>query len=129
MKNLVKMSCAFFVIFSIAGAALSQTMSEAEYNQYLLKSLKDENIGIRTSAAQLLGERKVQEAVDPLLKMLKSEKHYGARIVAAVALFNIGDQKALPELQKLAKCDKCKSVRTVVASIILKMQTIEIAQK
>jgi HEAT repeat protein len=129
MKNLVKMSCAFFVIFSIAGAALSQTMSEAEYNQYLLKSLKDENIGIRTSAAQLLGERKVQEAVDPLLKMLKSEKHYGARIVAAVALFNIGDQKALPELQKLAKCDKCKSVRTVAACIVLKMQTIEIAQK
>ena len=129
MKNLVKISFAFLVIFLVAGAALSQTMTEAEYNQYLLKSLNDENIGIRTSAAQLLGERKVPEAVDPLIEMLKSEKQYSARIVFALALFKIGDTSALPELQKLAKCDKCKSVRTVAAAIVRKMQTVEIAQK
>lgn len=129
MKNLVKTSCAFFVIFLVAGVALSQTMSETEYNQYLLKSLDDENIGIRTSAAQILGERRVQEAVDPLIKMLKSEKQYSARIVVALALFSIGDKKAIPELQKLAKNDKCKSVRTVTASIVRKMQTLELAQK
>ena len=65
MKNLVKISCAFFVVFLIAGAALSQTMSETEYDKYLLNCMKDENIGIRTSAAQILGERRVQEAVEP----------------------------------------------------------------
>lgn len=129
MKNLVKISCAFLVIFLVAGAALSQTMSEAEYNKYLLKSLNDENIGIRTSAAQILGERRVSEAVDPLIKMLKSEQQYSARIVAALALFSIGDKKAIPELQKLAKSDENKSVRTVTASIVLKMQAIEVAQK
>jgi len=129
MKKLVKISCAFFVILLIAGAAFSQTMSETEYDQYLLKCLKDENIGIRTSAAQILGERRVPEAVDPLIKMLKSEKQYSARIVVALALFSIGDKKAIPELQKLAKSDKNKSVRTVTASIVRKMQAIEIAQK
>lgn len=129
MKNLVKISCAFFLIFLIAGAAHSQTMSETEYDQYLLKCLKDDNIGIRTSAAQILGERRVVEAVDPLIKMLKSEKEYSARIVVALALFSIGDKKAIPELQKLAKNDRNKSVRTVTASIVRKMQAIEIAQK
>ena len=61
--------------------------------------------------------------------MLKSEKQYSARIVVALALFSIGDKKAIPELQKLAQCDKCKSVRTVAASIVQKMQAIEVAQK
>ena len=61
--------------------------------------------------------------------MLKSEKQYSARIVVALALFSIGDSKAIPELQKLAKNDKNKSVRTVAASIVRKMKTLEIAQR
>ena len=128
MKTLIKISGVLFLILLISSVTVAQTMSEKEYNQYLINSLEDENIGIRTSAAQLLGERKVQEAVDPLIKMLKSEKRYSARIVVALALYNIGDQKALPELKKLAKCDKCKSVRIVAAGIVRKMQTLEIAQ-
>lgn len=130
MKTSRIISYSLILVMIISGSVLAQQeMSEKEYNQYLVNSLKDENIGIRTSAAQLLGERKVQEAVEPLIKMLKSEKRYSARIVVALALFNIGDQKALPELEQLAKKDKCKCVRVVATGIVLKMQTLEVAQK
>ena len=129
MKTLMKISCAMFLILLIGSSAYAQKTSDQEYNQYLINSLNDENIGIRTSAAQLLGERKVQEAVDPLIKMLKSEKQYSARIVVAVALFNIGDEKALPELKKVAKSDKDKCVRVVAAAIVQKMQTPEVTLK
>lgn len=129
MKTLMKISCAMFLILLIGSSTYAQKMSDQEYNQYLINSLKDENIGIRTSAAQLLGERKVQEAVDPLIKMLKSEKQYNARIVIAVALFNIGDEKALPELKKAAKSDKDKCVRIVATAIVHKMQTPEVTLK
>ncbi len=129
MKTLMKISCALFLILCISGATLAQKMNDQEYNQYLINSLKDENIGIRTSAAQLLGERKVQEAAAPLIKMLKSEKQYNARIVVAMALFNIGDEKALPELKKVAKSDKVKCVRVVATAIVQKMQTPEVTLK
>ena len=128
MKTIMKISIAIFLICCISGVALAQTMSEKEYNQYLINSLKDENIGIRTSAAQLLGERKVVEAVDPLVKMLKSEKKYGARIIVALALHKIGDKRVLPELKNVAKCDECKSVRAVVTGIIQDMQTVKVAK-
>jgi HEAT repeat protein len=49
----------------ITTASFTQEMSEKEYNQYLVKALKDKNLGIRSSAAQLLGERKVKEAAKP----------------------------------------------------------------
>jgi HEAT repeat protein len=129
MKTLMKISCAMFLILLIGSSAFAQKTSDQKYNQYLINSLNDENIGIRTSAAQLLGERKVQEAVDPLIKMLKSEQQYSARIVVAVALFNIGDEKALPELKNAAKSDKDKCVRVVAAAIVQKMQTPEVTLK
>lgn len=131
MKTFVKLSVllSLFLLISSAVMAQTPTMSEKEYNQYLINALKDENIGIRTSAAQLLGERKVTEAVEPLIKMLKAEKNYGARIVAALALYNVGDEKALPELKRLAKCDRCKTVRNVVAAIVKEMQTVQVAEK
>ena len=129
MKTLMKISFAVFLIFCIGSPVFAQAMSEKEYNQYLINSLEDKNIGIRTSAAQLLGERKVTEAVEPLIKMLKSEKKYGARIMAALALHKIGDKRALPALKKVAKCDKCKSVRIVATGIIQAMESLEIAQR
>jgi HEAT repeat protein len=113
------------VLLSLAGVA----SEVGDYDQYLLNALKDENVGIRTSAAQLLGERKVEAAVEPLLKMLKAEKRCGCRIIAAKALYDIGDAKALPELIKVAKYDKNKTVRRVAAAIVQEMQTVKLAQK
>lgn len=129
MKNLAKIGLAFVLMILLANVVFAQPVAEKEYDQYLIKSLKDENVGVRSSAAQLLGERKVKDAVDPLVKMVKSEDNSGARIVAAMALYQIGNEKALPTLKTVATNDKNKTVRRVVSAIVNQMESIQVAQK
>lgn len=131
MKALMKLSFVIALVLAVSTFVFAQTpeITAKDYDQYLIKSLKDENVGIRASAAQLLGERKVEAAVEPLVKMLQSEKNNSARIVVALALHKIGDEKAIPELKKLAKCDKCKSVRHIAAAIVKEMTSVQVAQK
>ncbi len=129
MKTLAKLSLALVLTIFLSGVLVAQTANDKEYDQYLIKSLQDENLGIRSSAAQLLGERKVAEAVKPLVKMLTAEENSSVRIVAAMAIYNIGDEKALPTLKKVAASDKNKTVRHVVGAIVQKMEKVELAQK
>jgi HEAT repeat protein len=114
----------------ISSAVLSQNVTEKEnkeYNEYLIKALKDDNIGIRSSAAQLLGERKVKEAVKPLATTLKTEKNYAVRIVVALALHQIGDEKVLPLLKERLKKDRNLTVRHVLAGLIENLETTQYA--
>jgi len=129
MKNLMKLSLAFILTCFAMTSVLAQQPDDENYDQYLLRCLKDENLGIRASAAQLLGERKVEAAVKPLIKMLKTEKTYNVRLVAAIALYKIGDERAIPELKKLAFSDHRKTVRHVAAAIVQEMKTIQLAKK
>jgi len=130
MKTMMKVAFAIVLTFVLANFAVAQTqpVNDKEYNDYLINALQDENAGIRASAAQLLGERKVEDAVDPLIQLMKTDKNHSARILAALALYNIGDKKALPEIKKLAKTDKYKSVRVVATGIAMKMESVELAQ-
>ena len=111
---------ALALVFSFSLTAYSS--DNIYYDNYLISSLQDENIGIRTSAATLLGERKVNEAVEPLLEMFKKEKNYSARIVAALSLYKIGDESVLPFLKERAMKDKNKTVRHVLIGIVMEME-------
>ncbi|UCE04491.1 MAG: HEAT repeat domain-containing protein [bacterium] len=129
MKTMTKLGLAVVLTVFLSSALLANPPGDKEYDQYLIKSLQDENVGVRSSAAQLLGERKVAEAVEPLMKMLKMEKNSSARIVYAVALYQIGNGKALPTLKQVATKDKNKTVRRVVSAIVYQMETVQVAQK
>lgn len=129
LKNVAKIGLALVLVALVANVTLAQPVAEKEYDQYLIKALKDDNVGVRSSAAQLLGERKVAEAVDPLVNMIKSEDNSGARIVAAMALFQIGAEDAIPTLKAVARKDSNKTVRRVVSAIVAKMEAVQVAQK
>ena len=88
------------------------------YNEYLIKALKDSNEGIRSSAAMLLGERKCKQAIEPLKKMMKKDKFYASRIVAALALYEIGDKSVIGDIKKIALSDRNRTVRHVLAGIV-----------
>ena len=123
MKRTIIIFCLISIlIIAFVNIVFAQQPEEKDYCLYLIERLKDDNIGVRTSAAQLLGDRKVEMAVEPLLKMVKTEKRYCARLVAAVALYKIGDKSVIPELKKCAASDKCKTVRHVLLAIIIEMQ-------
>ena len=129
MKTLAKLILALVLTIFLSRVLVAQPVSDKEYNQFLIKSLQDENIGIRSSAAQLLGERQVNEAVEPLVKMLTTEENSSVRIVVAIALYKIGDENALPVLKKVAATDKNKTVRKVAGAIVQKFEKAELAQK
>lgn len=122
----------FVVIFAVTILAVSLAFSaepesiapfdEKAYNEYLIKSLKDPNVGIRFSAAKLIGERRIYEAKDELVNMLKADKHYQNRIAAAMALKEIADQDVLNVLVKQSNKDKNKTVKHVLAGITTELQ-------
>ncbi len=123
MKRLMILSLALFVVVGLTFAG-----EVDQYDKNLINVLDDENVGIRSSAAQLLGDRKVEAAVDPLINMVKTEKNPSARIVAAVALFKIGDRKAIPVLKKLAQRDNNRTVRRVASGLVNKFEEQEYAK-
>ena len=98
----------------VLGAVNLATAEEDETTR-LIKALTSDNIGWRVSAAQLLGENQEQRAVKPLIRMLKTDISYTARVTAAVALVNIGDKKAIKTLKRVSKHDRNQTVRTVAS--------------
>ena len=133
MNKITKLSlsiCMVILLMTMAGSAvIANPDDKVNYDKYLIKALKDKNIGVRASAAQLLGERKVEKATKPLIRMLKREKNYSARIIAAIALYQIGDENVLPLLKKKAKYDNNKTVRRVLTGLVLEMETAKLARK
>ncbi len=124
MKKLVT---GMLIALMFVGVAMAKDSNKNDA-QRLIQFLKDENVGVRSSAAQLLGEQKEKEAVEPLIQMLKNEKNFRVRIVAAVALHKIGDSRALPILKKLAAKDPNKTVRRVATGLVNAMEKATLAK-
>jgi galactitol-specific phosphotransferase system IIC component len=118
------MKCSFTLLFAlVAVSAMAADLPAAgSYDDYLLDSMKDKNVGIRTSAAILLGERRVMAAKEPLVRMLTRDKAYQARIIAGLALLKLGDVEALSIVQKCAKSDKNQTVRHVLAGVAVELK-------
>jgi len=133
MKALCKvglvLSLALMLIISVSSIGISQEKNEKEYNDNLIKALSDSNVGIRSSAAQLLGERKVEAAVKPLVTMLEAEQHYAVRITAALALYQIGGDDAIKALKDQAKDEKNKTVKNVLAGLIENINNVKVVKK
>ena len=123
MKKLMTVLMALVLVVSVGFA---KTIND--YDLYLINALNDDNVGIRTSAAQLLGERKVEQAVKPLIKMVKSETNPSARIMTARALYDIGNQQAFAALKEVAIKDKNKTVRHVAFSLAKEIENKKFAQ-
>lgn len=92
-------------------------------NKDLIQKLSSEKSEVRLEAAQKLGNNKCCEAIDPLIKMLKNDEKYNARIVAVHALYKIGDKKVLPVLKEHLKVEENQTVKTVIEGIVKKMES------
>ncbi|MBN1348074.1 HEAT repeat domain-containing protein [candidate division KSB1 bacterium] len=117
------MVIAIIAVLFVTQHSATFAADRVSYEQYLIQSLKDENIGRRASAAMLLGEKKTIEAINPLVEMLKHEDDYRVRIVAAMALYKIGDPNILPVLEKIAKKEKNKTAKRVMYGIVNEIKT------
>ncbi len=76
----------------------------------LLIGLKSDNDGLKASSAFMLGELKATEAVVPLMAMLRSGETECCRIVAALALCRIGDERGVYAVKRAVKFDQSEQV-------------------
>lgn len=83
--------------------------------QNLLEGVNSDNIGLKISAAYFLGEMKSEKAVLPLMKMLRSEECEGARLMAALSLVKIGNEKGLYMLKRESEFNDYQRVRSMCA--------------
>ncbi|QQS38154.1 MAG: HEAT repeat domain-containing protein [Ignavibacteriales bacterium] len=88
---------------------LSKAVQELAVDN-LLAGLESDNFGLKTSSAFMLGELASEKAVLPLMKILHTDANEDARIVAALALYKIGDERGLYAVKQAVRFDDSQRV-------------------
>jgi HEAT repeat protein len=103
----------FFVIttYGFDKSSIQNTETKEAAITNLMIGLHSNNFGLRTSCAYMLGEIRAEQAVIPLMKMLRTEKNEDARIVAALSLYKINDSRGIFAVKQAIKFDDSERVR------------------
>jgi HEAT repeat protein len=93
-------------------AALSQVLKVGFFRDSaaLIARLDDSDAGVRRAGAQLSGELRIVDAVEPLAGLLVTDDSAQVRQAAAIALGRIGGSEALAALSDALKLEKDDSV-------------------
>ncbi|MEQ8188633.1 MAG: HEAT repeat domain-containing protein [Candidatus Eremiobacterota bacterium] len=83
----------------------------------LVKSLSDQNSGVRASAVNALSIMRDKRAVEPVISMLDDKSH-DVRYVSCVALGKLNDRKAVQPVTKMLKNDSSFVVRMAAAKTL-----------
>ena len=75
----------------------------------------------------MLGEIRAEEAVYPLMKMLRTEDCEESRIVAALALYKIDNPKGLFAVKQATRFDNSERVKKCAKIFITKLSKIDMA--
>jgi HEAT repeat protein len=108
-------SLIMFSNLSYAKGKVSPTVSKI--NNYelielnLLNGLENENTGLKSSSAFLLGEFKSEKSVIPLMRVLRNNVDPSLRIMAALALYKIGDARGIWAVKQASRFDDNECVR------------------
>jgi len=77
----------------------------------LMNGIESGNQGLRLSSSYFLGEMKSDEAVIPLMRILKSDQNDEARIMAALSLIKIGDARGIFTIKQAISFDNSERVK------------------
>lgn len=120
IKGIVMKKYLFLIVFFLLGMFILQPIfaegvdSDARKKSIetnLIMGIHSDNEGLRISSAYYLGEIKSNEAVFPLMKMLREESVEAARIMAALSLIKIEDPQGLFMVKRTAKFNDFERVR------------------
>ena len=95
---------------------LRKEIGEAKYaaavkNLLVAVGEENSNTGLRRSAIYLLGEFQAEEAVIPLMKVLRSCPEQKCRVAAAWALCKIGDERGIYAVKQTVRFDDDTTVK------------------
>lgn len=110
-----------FVLLLSESFAQNQRVSDVTNSKYALENLngaiQSANDGVRESAIYLAGEYRFIDTEDALIKQLKVEKIADIKVLIGLALFRMGSEKGMNELQNLAVSDVDAKVRRMSYAI------------
>jgi ribosomal protein L7/L12 len=113
---------------AFAGGNQAGTSSLNKDNQKWMSKLKSDDVSKRVEAATKLGLNKAKDAVSGLVDMMKNDKDFRARIVAANALCKIGDLSVIKDIKEQAAAEKNKTARTAIAGVVKEMEKDTVAE-
>lgn len=118
MKTRIILSCflAVTIFFSSLGFIVPVPVKKSNLNRdliitNLMNGINSGNQGLRMSSAYLLGEFKSDEAVIPLMKILKSDENEESRIMSALSLLKIGDGRGIFAIKQAIQFDESERVK------------------
>ncbi len=117
-----------FVTYSQDSIEVVDRITDVDIDKNLIVGVKTHNLGLRVSASYYLGERKSSRAVIPLMHVLHNDESPEARIIAALSLFKIGDERGIFAIKKAIEFDKNEQVRNMCA-IFYQMYLAEKSKK
>jgi hypothetical protein len=93
----------------------------------LLIAINADNFGLKSSAAQILGDIKSEKAVVPLMKILKSSSNENLRIVAALSLYKIQSSMGMFAVRQAIRFDESARVRKMCLNLYLDSEKQDLA--
>ncbi len=95
----------------------NSSVNFAQIEQSYLSGLNSDNLGLKVSCAYFLGEIESQKAVIPLMKMLRSGETEQERLIAALSLVKIGDERGIYLVKRRAEFCKCERTRRLCKNL------------
>jgi len=106
----------------IAPSIFAQNAVPSDFNQKCIANLnvgiQSENKGLRTSSVYLSGFYSLKECVPTLVEQLSKEKNPNVKILIALALYKIGDEKGIAAVKNLAMNDNNPEVKRMGKAIL-----------
>jgi HEAT repeat protein len=80
--------------------------------------ITSDNPGLRKSAIYMAGYYQINGSVDALISQLDKETNSGIKVLIALTLFQIGDERGIEKIEELAKTESDSHVRHMYASVL-----------
>ena len=121
MKKLLFLWLSLSFVVAIATVSFAQADKEistpSKYEAIeanYLTGLNSDNQGLKVSSAYFLGNIKSSRAVIPLMKMFRTEKNNGAKLVAAWSLLKIGDSRGVFLVKRESEIGNCEGINCML---------------
>lgn len=102
---------AFFSSTAFASRNVKAEKVNPQAVESLMMGLESDNYGLKLSSAYMLGELSSKKALFSLMSMLRSASNEDERIVAALALYKIGDPAGMNIVKKAIYFDASERVK------------------
>lgn len=84
----------------------------------LKQAVQSENTGLKKSAIYMAGKYKIAEMVEPLVNQLAKEDDDNVKVLIALSLYEIGDEKGIDAIQDLVYRENPGRVKRMTEALV-----------